>query len=108
MTWRLLERDEDGTEEWFKVDPVTGKWVIRTLDPDVAPVLDATRVEQNDPRRGYSASRDLRHIGRIPNIVALQWMKMGVNIFDPNDGPKIRKLLNDPDWRWLRATPGPV
>lgn len=108
MSWRLLDRDPDGTEEWFKTDPVSGKWIIRTLDPDVSPVLDASRVEQNDQRQGYSASRDLRHVARIPNIVILKWLQMGVNFFDPNDRSKIRKLLNDPDWRWLKTVPGRV
>lgn len=109
MTWRLLERDPDGTEEWFRVDPVTGKWIIKTHDPDISVVPSANRRLQNDGTGGWSKSRDIRHLARIPNWVAHKWLsELHVNVYDQNDAPKVRKLLNDPDWRWLKTVDGRV
>ena len=47
-------------------------------------------------------------VASIPNTVIAQWLKLGVNIHRPDDWPKIRKLLNSPEWRYLRTGTGRV
>lgn len=44
-------------------------------------------------------------IASVPLIIAEKWQnEMGVNVMDPTHWPKVRQLLNDPDWRYLRTT----
>ena len=48
-----------------------------------------------------------RRVASIPNIVIEQWIKEGVNLFDMQKDPDVRKevlkRLNSPEWRYLRT-----
>ena len=51
---RLLEIKPDGTEVWFKHDPIEKKNIIHYKNPDVEPVLDyakALRLSAESCRR---------------------------------------------------------
>lgn len=62
--------------------------------------------------RPYAQTRQrrspLRKLAEIPNIVAEQWMREGVNIFsgDPEMQKKVRQKLDDYTNRDLRTFPG--
>src|SRR5256885_2004425 len=60
--------------------------------------------------RGWPASRELRRVAHVPNIVIVKWLQEGLDIFDPDPEmqKRYRAKLNDPDWRWLRTAPGKV
>jgi hypothetical protein len=47
-------------------------------------------------------------VASIPNWVVEQWMREGINIFKDEDWPKIKAKLNDPDYKFLRTSPGRV
>jgi hypothetical protein len=71
---------------------------------DVAPYLEANKARRNDfvsDRKG-----GMRLVAEVPAIVIEQWMKMGVNAFDPNDSKKIQALLNSNEYAYLRTSPG--
>lgn len=88
---RRIFTDSAGTEHLVSVD-------------DVEPVLDANKALQNDGSNGYGPSRDLRRIASIPAIIAEKWLlEDGINVFDPDHAAAVRKKLNDPDYKWLRA-----
>lgn len=56
---------------------------------------------------GYSPSRELRHVATIPAIIQLRWRELyGVEVWNRNHWPAVKRLLNDPDWRWLRTAHG--
>ena len=104
---RLLEVQPDGVVEWFHFDPSSGEMAIEHVQ-DVEPVLDANR-ERANHHDGFSPSRELREVGEIPAIVVLKWLnEYGVNVFDRNHWPAVKRLLRDPDWRWLRCSPGRI
>ena len=45
----------------------------------------------------------------IPAIIAVKWLnELGVNLFDSNHWPAVKRLLRDPDWKWLRSSPGRI
>lgn len=89
------------------VDNVDNVAVI--AEQDVQAILDHNKQSQADPGRGYTPSRDLRKVAEIPLIVAELWKNtLGVDVFDKNHAPAVRRLLNDPDWLWLRSAPGRV
>ena len=73
---------------------------------DVTPLLDINKRQANDGD-GYTPSREMRHIARIPNVVIEKWLnEYGVNIFNKDHLPAVKRLLNDPDWRYLRISGG--
>lgn len=71
---------------------------------DVSKYLDRNKRERNDfvARRG--ALR--RKVAEIPLIVVEKWMKMGVNIFNPDHNKKVQQLLNSNEYQYLRTSPG--
>jgi hypothetical protein len=101
---RLLDVQPDGVVEWFHFDEGTGNFAIEAVQ-DVQPVLDANKARATG-HDGFSPSRELREIAEIPAIIIVKWLNQGINIFDRNDWPKVRQLIRDPDYRWLRTSPG--
>jgi hypothetical protein len=74
---------------------------------DVQPILDANgRIANHSD--GYSASRDLQHVASIPMIVIEQWMKEGVDVFNPEHEAAVMKRLNDGGWAKLRTGGGRI
>ncbi len=44
-------------------------------------------------------------VASIPLVIVEKWAnELGVNVFDRSHWPKVKQLLNDPDWRYLRTT----
>ena len=73
---------------------------------DVQPILDMNKYLANDGD-GYSPSRELRRIASVPLIVIEKWRnELGVDVFNKDHARKVRQLLNDADWRFLRTSPG--
>jgi hypothetical protein len=48
---------------------------------------------------------DFRLGAIIPNMVIEEWLKKGVNAFNPRHIPKIRELLNG-EYKYLKTFPG--
>lgn len=93
-----------GLTEAFHVGP-DGDFAIQTFG-DVQPILDFNK-EMANSGDGYTPSRDMRRIASIPLVILEKWKnEMGVDIFNKDHARKIRQLLNDPDWRYLRTSPG--
>lgn len=63
----------------------------------------ARRVRSNFQRKLNSP---LRRVAEIPFIVAEQWMKEGVNLFDRNCAKEVTRRLNSSEWSDLRTSPG--
>jgi hypothetical protein len=103
---RLLDRQADGLAAWLHFDPADGAIAIEHVQ-DVDAILAANKAAAN-ARDGFSASRELREIAEIPAIVVLLWRDEGVDIFDRNHWPEVKRRLSDPDWRWLRTSPGAI
>ena len=82
-----------------------GRAVLETAQ-DVAPILDRNRALATDGD-GYTPGREMRRAASIPLVVAEKWRnELGVDLLDPDHWPAVKRLLNDPDWRWLRTAPG--
>jgi hypothetical protein len=71
-------------------------------------LLDLNKEAQNhcDPR---NAARDVRMVARIPLIIIEKWRnELGVDYWNPDHQDRIDRLLNDPEWRWLRTDEGAI
>ena len=75
---------------------------------DVEPVLDANKRAQADGD-GFSPTRELRHVARIPPLVVEIWNKTwGVDVLKPANAALLRRLLRDRDNQFLRVSEGAV
>ena len=42
-------------------------------------------------------------------VVALKWKEeRGIDVFNRDHWPAVKKLLRDPEWRYLRTSPGRI
>jgi len=104
---RLLDYDADtGIQTWHDYDHHTKQTVIAEVQ-DVAPVLEAKKVARNQGNGGAKglnevAQRGIKnnwwHAASVPNSVILKWKKeLGVDIYNKDHLPAVKKLLNDRD-----------
>jgi hypothetical protein len=101
MLSRLLSRR--GPVEVWHHPQADGTFVIETRQ-DVATVLERNQRlrSHND---GFTPSRDIARAASIPVVVQYEWLKRyGVNVFDPDHAKAVKRLLNDPEWRYLRTS----
>ena len=101
-----VDIDANGLNTEFDSDALDDAVTIRRVQ-DVEPIIENNKAlfKSGD---GYTPSRDLKRIASIPLSVIEEWMKEGVNIFDPNCAAAIRRKLNDPQYLYLRTAPGRV
>lgn len=96
-----------------KITCRNGELVVQRTQ-DTTPYLEENKRLLNAAPtwRPYARTRQnrspLRKLAEIPNIVAEQWMREGVNIFsgDPEMQKKVRQKLDDYTNRDLRTFPG--
>ena len=102
MTEYLFDRDpEAGTWETFSFNEDTNEITIRRY-ADVQPVLDANKGYH---LYGDGKGKDMWLAASIPDTIALKWLReYGVNAWRASDWPAVKKLLNDPENRYLRPT----
>jgi hypothetical protein len=89
-------------------DPLTG--MVETFEhdelTDVGPIIETNkRLQTADGFTGWvGPDKDMRLAARIPVDVALLWKQLyGVDAWRADHWPAVRRLLNDPDWRYLRS-----
>jgi hypothetical protein len=88
-------------------DPHGEHQLVLHYREDVGPLLAQNREKFKDEGRGYSPSREWREVADIPEIVYHVWLKEhGVDLFKKDHWPAVKRLLNSPDYRWLRTSPG--
>jgi hypothetical protein len=101
MLSRVLSR-RGPVETWYHEQP-DGAFVIETRQ-DVAPIIERNKA-LSAADDGFSPSRDVARVASIPIVVQYEWLKRyGINVFDRNDEKRVRRLLNDPEWRYLRTS----
>lgn len=93
---------------------IEDKLVVRKTVPhdEINKYLEANKEAQNAvPQKQYKSLLRKKNIWKaasIPLVVVEQWKKEGIDIFNDNDWPKIKAKLNDPDFKWLRTSPGKI
>lgn len=103
----LAELSKSGPVDVHHYVPADNKIVIERFQ-EVDPILAANRAELLSGHDGYTPSRDLRKVASIPLIIVEQLYQRGINIFDPNDWPKVAGLLDSPEWQAFRTAPGRI
>lgn len=102
----MIEESDIRTEITAKDGKVV---VCRTQD--VEPYIEQNKRELAEaPTWRPYANTNLRKVASIPNVVVEQWMREGLNIFDPSPETqrKIAAKLNSNEYQYLRTYPGRV
>lgn len=80
-----------------------------TETQDVEPILDFNKAHATDGSGGWSPSRELRHVARIPLTVAHKWLvEHGVDVLNKDHKAAVRRLLNSSDYLYLRTGGGVI
>lgn len=105
-------RDQFGRPVFFDVDgfPIDrfhyseseDKFAIETVQ-DVEPIFNRNKALQTE-NDGYSPTKNWARIASIPLVIVEQWRKEGIDVFNPDHMPAIRKKLMDPDYAFLRTS----
>ena len=106
------KRVVDQIAQWGPVsthhyDEATGKTTIHT-EQAVDAIVKANREQYLSGHDGYTPSRDLRHVARIPLGEVARLYGKGINIMNADHWPKIAALLDTSDWMAWRTSPGKI
>jgi hypothetical protein len=74
---------------------------------DIEPILRWTHELRSLGQRGNETKLH-KHVAEIPLVVAEQWLKEGLNIFDKNCEKDLKRKLNDPDNKFFRVWQGRI
>jgi hypothetical protein len=94
-----------GLTQIHHYDADTDHSVFETVG-DATPVLEFNRMIANDPevwKRGMKA--DFCLYAKIPPIVQMKLLtEKGIDIYKKEHGNRLSKVLEDPDYRYLKTT----
>ena len=106
MAKRIVDYDPfTGITTTFDYDHASGTTYVGA-EQDVSLLLDQNAQMRNDPSYWKQGVKDCwAHCASIPNIVIEKWIKdYGVNVYNKDHNAKVKKLLNSPEWRYLKTT----
>jgi len=90
----------DIRKEW--VDNEDGTVSI-VSSQDVEPHMDYAKQLANDSA-GWSPDKTFRRAAHIPTIIWMKWLREeGWDAYAPENFDKLKRKLNDPDYRYLRT-----
>ena len=91
-----------GDGQTFHFHSADGTSAIQHRSEDLTKLLDQNkRLQQED----HHIKDELRLSARIPVTIYYEWKnKFGVDLYDKNHAPAVRRLLNSPDYRYLKTT----
>ncbi len=106
MSRKLLDLNPlTGERVVFEYDTQTDKMRL-THEQDVQSIIDGNKRLANDEslsRKGIK--NDWWHYATIPNVVAMKWLQeKGVDVHNPAHKQSVFKLLNDPEYKYLKTT----
>lgn len=107
MAKRILEYDPlTAITTYVDYVPETDTTVVYREQPDVNIILDANKALQNDEQITKDGIKDgWWHYAEIPMIVIEKWLnEKGVDVFNKDHRKAVYRLLNDPEYKWLKTT----
>lgn len=106
---RLIDYNPDsGIWTWHELDRAEKKTVISYTYDDVDGILDNNKMNYNHVN-GWNADRSLHKVATIPLSIINKWLiEEGLDIYNGEHADRLKKKLNDPEWRFLRTSPGVV
>ncbi len=103
MGKRLLDYD---AERGLRIDyeALEGGGFALHYSQDVEPVLDFNKAKQKAGREYYASDPDMWKVASIPVTVQYEWMRRyGADPLAQGNEKLLERLLNDPEWRYLKT-----
>lgn len=95
-----------GLREYHSYDAAADRTIIESVQ-DVAPLLERNKALAGLEDGGWSPGRALRRAAAIPDIIILKWRtEEGIDVFDRDHWPAVKRKLNSSEYRYLRTAPG--
>lgn len=94
-----------GETVFFEYDHLESK-VTLTHEQDVSPIIERNKALHGHQDWKKAARKDdLVKYASVPNTVIIKWkQELGVDLFNPDDRKKVFKLLNSPEYAYLKVT----
>lgn len=101
MTKRLLDYNPmTGLEIWHEYNEADDTTVVH-YKSDAKAILDQNK---RDASNAVGSMGTMVRAASIPAGVMYEWLtKYGVNFWNKDHKPAVRRLLNDPDYRYLKC-----
>lgn len=102
---RLISYNPDsGIAAYYETDGKDAR-LIHEYD-DVSGVLDNNKLNYNHVN-GWNADRSMHKVATIPLSIITKWkLEEGLDVFNKEHRDRLKAKLNDPEWRYLRTSPG--
>lgn len=73
---------------------------------DVTDIIESNKRQQPLTIDSRFGNQMMHHVAQIPLTIVEQWKREGLDIFDrsPEMRKKLKRKLNDPEWRYLKST----
>lgn len=105
MKIRWDEADGSGVNVGFHLDEASNRITVLHSQPIDAIVKQNHWRRQNEDNTRLRKSGALYEVADVPNIIAMEWMKLyGVNIMDKDHMPAVLALIDSPEWHDAVAT----
>lgn len=96
----LLTTEAGIKHEW--IDNEDGTYTILSSQ-DVEDQLEYAKAQANE-NSGWSGDKTFRRAAHIPTMIWLKWLtEEGWDAYHPGNFDRLKRKLNDPDWRYLRT-----
>lgn len=105
MITRSLGKDSlTGLETIHHYDEITGETHIE-YKQDITAQIEINKALHNTDYQKKGIKDDWMHAAHIPDIIQIQWMKKyGItDIYSEEYWPQIKRLLNSPEYRYLKT-----
>jgi len=110
--FKHLGYDSNGVKEDFHFDEEKQEVTIaRTFLGDASPLaqIELNKAFQNSGHSGYSSDKTYKQVASIPVAVIESWvMEFGVDPTAKGNEVLLARLLNSPDYRFLRTGGGRI
>ena len=103
--WELLDYNPaTGVRKWIAADQHEEDAVLIRTEFETFhtnAILDANKAAQNE---NTGRMGDMARVASIPTSVMYEWLhKFGVNAWNPHHADGVKRLLNSPDYRYLKC-----
>lgn len=101
---RLFDYDPETGVRIDFIGSEDGKDAYLRYHQDCEAILDLNKAKQSAGREYYAKDPDMWKVASIPITVQMKWLtEHGVDVMNPDHIDGVKRLLNDPEWRYLKT-----
>lgn len=107
MSDKILIDQYDGVAEYLVFDESADKYHV-VYEQDITTQIEANKALYNHTD-GYTPSREWKHVAEFPiGVIPHFEARYGANPFLSENRDLLKRVLNDPETRFFRVSPGRV